>query len=68
MSVLARLFGLVLGLAALVAAGPAAHATTFTTLHSFTACDGSVPEAGLVLDSHGIALRHEGGRACGLES
>ena len=53
MSVLARLFGLVLGLAAL-AASPAAHATTFTTLHSFTAYDGSVPEAGLVLDSHGM--------------
>jgi uncharacterized repeat protein (TIGR03803 family) len=52
MSALARFFGLVLGLAA-VAAGPPAHATTFTTLHSFTGADGANPVAGLVFDTKG---------------
>jgi uncharacterized repeat protein (TIGR03803 family) len=52
MSVLARFFGLVLGLAAL-AAGPPAHATTFTTLHSFSGADGANPVAGLVFGANG---------------
>jgi uncharacterized repeat protein (TIGR03803 family) len=55
MSVLARLFGIVLGLAAL-AAGPAAHATTCTTLHSFTGPDGAHPVARLVFDATGAAV------------
>jgi uncharacterized repeat protein (TIGR03803 family) len=53
MSVLTRLFGIVLGFAAL-AAGPAAQATTLTTLYSFTGgAAGANPEAGLVFDTKG---------------
>jgi uncharacterized repeat protein (TIGR03803 family) len=52
MPILAGLFGFVLGLAAL-AAGPAAHATTSTTIHAFTGADGAVPRAGLVFDTNG---------------
>jgi uncharacterized repeat protein (TIGR03803 family) len=51
MAVYARLFGISLGLAAL-AASPAAQATTFTTLYSFSGV-GVAPLGGLVLDAKG---------------
>ena len=55
MPILARLFRLVLGLAAL-ATGPPAHATTFTTLVGFNSASGYAPYGGLVFDKTGAAL------------
>jgi uncharacterized repeat protein (TIGR03803 family) len=51
MPILARFFGIILGLA-LLAASPAAEASTFTVLHSFTGVDGEVPR-GLVFGADG---------------
>src|SRR3984893_7086650 len=52
MPIIARLLGLLLSVA-MLAAGPAAYATTFKTLHVFTGPDGAEPQAALVFDTKG---------------